>query len=201
MNMFEVKVSTREYTVSRKRSELFHRLYIKISATYSKIIRLTCWVSDSEVERLDMLSFSYYLHEKAEESRHNETMSFLIAVLGSIFLMGGIVQTFVTVQRPEWFLIIPYQIGSSPYDMLGFGFTLLGVILLISGIVLGVHYASQRTWYSKALRDSYRLEEQKLKSVQHHDETRSTSMGPPEVNPFLDMLEPKTEPKKAPSQS
>jgi len=112
---------------------------------------------------LNMLSFSYYLHEKAEESRHNESIGFLIGILGSIFMIGGILQTLVTVQRPLWFLIFPYQLGSSPYGFLGLAFTLMGIMLSLGGIILGVYYASQRSWYVNALKDSYKLEEEKLK--------------------------------------
>jgi hypothetical protein len=111
-----------------------------------------------------MLGFSYYLHEKAEESRHNESVGFLIAILGSVFLIGGMLQTLITVERPQWFLIFPYQLGSSPYDFLGLSFTLLGIVLFLGGIVLGVYYASQRSWYFNALKESYRLEEEKLRA-------------------------------------
>jgi len=111
-----------------------------------------------------MISFSYYLHEKAEESRHNESVGYCVAIIGSVFLVGGIVQTLITVQRPQWFLIFPYQLGASPYDFLGLGFTLMGVILFLAGIVLGVHYAAQRIWYTNALKEAYRFEEDKLKA-------------------------------------
>jgi len=111
-----------------------------------------------------MLSFSYYLHEKAEESRHSESIAYCIAMIGSVFLTGGIIQTLITVQRPQWFLIFPYQLGASPYDFLGLGFTLIGVMLLLVGIILGVHYGAQRIWYTNALRDAYRFEEEKLKA-------------------------------------
>lgn len=111
-----------------------------------------------------MLSFSYYLHEKAEESRHNESVGFLIAILGAVFLIGGILQTLVTVQRLQWFLIFPYQLGSSPYDFLGLAFTLLGIVLFLGGIVIGVYYASQRSWYFNALKENYKFEEEKLKA-------------------------------------
>jgi len=111
-----------------------------------------------------MLSFSYYLHEKAEESRHSESIAYCIAMMGSVFLTGGIIQTLITVQRPQWFLIFPYQLGASPYDFLGLGFTLIGVMLLLVGIILGVHYGAQRIWYTNALRDAYRFEEEKLKA-------------------------------------
>jgi len=121
---------------------------------------------------LSMLGFSYYLHEKAEESRHNESIGFLIAILGSVFLIGGILQTLVTVQRPQWFLIFPYQLGSSPYDFLGLSFTLLGVGLFLGGIILGVHYASQRSWYFNALKESYRLEEEKLRAQSERNQPK-----------------------------
>jgi len=111
-----------------------------------------------------MLSLSYYLHERAEESRHNETMGLLTAILGSVFMVGGIVQTLVTVERPQWFLVFPYQLGASPYDFLGLAFTLLGVVIFIGGIILGVYFGAQRSWYSNALRESYRFEEEKLKA-------------------------------------
>jgi len=111
-----------------------------------------------------MLSLSYYLHERAEESRHNETVGLLTAILGSVFLVGGILLTLMTVQRPQWFLIFPYQLGSSPYEFLGLAFTLLGVTIMLAGIVLGLYYGAQRAWYSNALRESYRFEEEKLKA-------------------------------------
>jgi hypothetical protein len=111
-----------------------------------------------------MINFSYYLHEKAEESRHNESIAYFVAIMGSVFLVGGIIQTLITVQRPQWFLIFPYQLGASPYDFLGLGFTLLGVMLFLAGIILGVHYGAQRVWYTNSLKDAYRFEEEKLKA-------------------------------------
>jgi hypothetical protein len=111
-----------------------------------------------------MINFSYYLHEKAEESRHNESIAYLVAIMGSVFLVGGIVQTLITVQRPQWFLIFPYQLGASPYDFLGLGFTLLGIMLFLAGIILGIHYGAQRVWYTNSLKDAYRFEEEKLRA-------------------------------------
>jgi hypothetical protein len=35
-------------------------------------------------------SISEYLHQKAEESRHNETVGYLIVVIGSAFFVGGL---------------------------------------------------------------------------------------------------------------
>jgi len=136
-----------------------------------------------------MLSFSYYLHEKAEESRHNESMGFMIAILGSVFLMGGTIQTLVTVTRPQWFLIFPYQLGSSPYDFLGLAFTLLGIILLLGGIILGTYYSSQRSWYCNALKESYKLEEEKLKSMSQSNQPKLSAAT--EAAALVNVLEPK----------
>jgi len=111
-----------------------------------------------------MINFSYYLHEKAEESRHSELIAYSIAMIGSVFLVGGIIQTLITVQKPQWFLIFPYQLGASPYDFLGLGFTLVGIMMFLAGIILGVHYGAQRLWYTNALKDAYRFEEEKLKA-------------------------------------
>lgn len=139
-----------------------------------------------------MLSFSYYLHEKAEESRHSESIAYCIAIMGTVFLTGGMIQTLVTVQRPQWFLIFPYQLGASPLDFLGLGFTLIGVMLLLAGIFLGVHYGAQRLWYTNALKDAYRFEEEKLRS-------RMKNQNPvPELSAQRAVENPELEPAKAP---
>jgi len=113
---------------------------------------------------VSMLSFSYYLHDRAEESRHNESMGLLIAVIGAVFMVGGIRLTVVTVQRPEWFLIFPYQAGSSPYEFLGLSFTLVGIIVLLIGFGLTIYFGAQRVWYNSALKEAYRAEEERLKA-------------------------------------
>jgi len=144
-----------------------------------------------------MLSFSYYLHEKAEESRHNESVAYCIAMIGSVFLTGGIIQTLITVQRPQWFLIFPYQLGASPYDFLGLGFTLIGVMLLLVGIILGVHYGAQRIWYTNALRDAYRFEEEKLKAQEKSQKKEVLNLPVQQAaeNPELDVAEGQAEPQ------
>jgi len=47
--------------------------------------------------------FSKYLHEKAEESRRNETVGYLIIVIGSIFFVEGLLETVIKVENPECF--------------------------------------------------------------------------------------------------
>jgi hypothetical protein len=45
--------------------------------------------------------FSEHLHEKAEESRHIETIGYLITIIGLIFFAGGLPETVITVENPE----------------------------------------------------------------------------------------------------
>ena len=108
--------------------------------------------------------FSEYLHEKAEESRHNETVGYLITVIGSIFFVGGLLETVVTVENPEWFLIIPYHLTPHPYSLLGLSLTSIGLVLLCLGIALSIHYAKERGWYMKEIQKAHATEEQKLKT-------------------------------------
>ncbi|MEM3616394.1 MAG: hypothetical protein QXN95_02350 [Candidatus Bathyarchaeia archaeon] len=117
--------------------------------------------------------FSEYLHEKAEESRHNETIGYLITIIGSILFVGGLLETVITVENPEWFLIIPYHLTSHPYSLLGLSLTLAGMVLLILGIALSIHYARERAWYMKQLQKAHAIEELKLKGKEEKDKGKA----------------------------
>jgi uncharacterized membrane protein len=88
--------------------------------------------------------FSEYLHEKAEESRHNETVGYFIIVIGSIFFVGGLLETVIKVENSEWFLIIPYHLTSHPYSLLGLSLMSIGLVLLCLGLALSIHYAREK---------------------------------------------------------
>jgi uncharacterized membrane protein HdeD (DUF308 family) len=108
--------------------------------------------------------FPYYLHEKAEESRHNESMGLLVAAIGSVFLVGGLLQTIGTMEELQLSPLSINQLWSSTYGFLGFSFTILGIIMFLVGLILTVHYASHRSWYGNALKERYRIEEEELRT-------------------------------------
>lgn len=109
-----------------------------------------------------------YLHEKAEESRHNETLAYLMFMSGAIFFVGGLLETVVTSENPDWFLIFPYKLTPHAYSLLGLSMVLSGFTLLVLGIILGVHYALDRSLYMNQLRGVYaneRNKELKIRAV------------------------------------
>jgi len=111
-----------------------------------------------------MLALRDYLHEKAEESRHNETLGFLIMIVGVNLLVGGTLATVVTAENPNWLLFIPYQLTSHPYSLVGLSFAVIGLVLLVLGIIFSVHSALQRSMYMDRLKDAQKLEAQEIGS-------------------------------------
>ena len=101
------------------------------------------------------MSLRDYLHEKAEESRHNETLGFLILVIGVIILMSGLHITAVKVENPDWLLFIPYKLNGHPYSLMGLSLTSMGLALLIIGIFFSIHSALQRTMYIDRLKEAH----------------------------------------------
>ena len=108
------------------------------------------------------MSLRDYLHEKAEESRHNETIGYLIIIIGSIFLVGGVIVTVVVSENPEWFLFIPYELTGELSSLVGLSFNLVGLVLLALGIALCIHYAMERSWYMAELRKAQASEIEKM---------------------------------------
>ena len=118
--------------------------------------------------------FSEYLHEKAEESRHNETIGYLIVIIGSVFFVGGLLETIITTTvvgaKLQWFLIFPYHFTPNPDSLLGTSLTSIGTALIFLGIALAIYYARERSWYMKELHRAHYVEEQKLRT-----ETKTSS--------------------------
>lgn len=109
------------------------------------------------------MSFRDYLHEKAEESRHNEMSAYLMFLAGAVFFVGGILETLSLASSlnkiPEWFLFIPYCSELTVGTVLGLSMVISGFTLMILGIAAGINYSKDRSWYMKELQKACSLEE------------------------------------------
>lgn len=105
-----------------------------------------------------------YLHEKAEESRHNESVAYLMFLAGAVFFVGGILETLSLaslklIGDPEWFFFIPYYTRAHAGAVLGLSMIITGLSLIVFGIVSGIIYSRDRRWYMRELRKGSSLEE------------------------------------------
>jgi len=105
------------------------------------------------------MSFREYLHEKAEESRHNETLSYLMFLAGAIFFVGGFLETLSLPGEPQWFIFIPYHVEPIAGAVVGLTFIISGMALIIFGIAAGLSYSRDRSWYMQELRKASSIEE------------------------------------------
>lgn len=122
-----------------------------------------------------------YLHEKAEESRHNETLSYLMFMAGAIFFVGGLLETVITNEDPNWFLFFPYKITPHAYSLLGLSMVLSGFTLLVLGIILGIHYALDRAAYMNQLKETYEKVSKEWNSPSARSEPRNLSIRRPKI--------------------
>jgi hypothetical protein len=122
------------------------------------------------------MSFRDYLHEKAEESRHNETVAYLMFLAGTIFFVGGILENLlissIVGKNPEWFIFIPYYAVFHNAAILGLALIICGLTLIVYGITAGISYSRDRGWYMNELRKANSVEEVLLSKKRVSSETR-----------------------------
>ena len=99
------------------------------------------------------------MHEKAEESRHNETIAYLMFLAGAVFFVGGVLTNLSLGKDFAWFLIVPYRTEPLAGALLGLTLTMCGVFLVVVGMAAGVHYSRDRGWYMQQLRKANSIEE------------------------------------------
>jgi hypothetical protein len=97
------------------------------------------------------MSIQDYLHEKAAESRHNETVAYMMFLAGSVFFVGGILSSLGIGREPSWFLFIPYVADFTEAMFLEIAFLVVGLFLIVAGIGAGLHYYRDRGWYMREL--------------------------------------------------
>ena len=125
------------------------------------------------------MSIQDYLHEKAEESRHNETIAYMMFLAGSVFFVGGILSSLGMGRTTNWFLFIPYLADFSQAMFLEIAFLVVGLFLIVAGIATGLHFYRDRSWYMRELGKANNAEnlmrEQRMQAAQPMPKMRAVS--------------------------
>jgi len=101
-----------------------------------------------------LIMYTEYMRESVQELRHREILAFFIMMMGMISLMGGLTMTSILARQISWFLILPYEVTSSPSSLLGITLTLLGFGLTAAGFVLAVYYDREKMWFLRHIKTS-----------------------------------------------
>ena len=97
------------------------------------------------------MSAQDYFHEKAEESRHNEMVGYVMFLAGSVFFVGGILSALSLGGQVNWLLFLPYNAGSGQALGLEASFLIVGFSLIALGIGCGLHFNHDRSLYMQKL--------------------------------------------------
>jgi len=97
------------------------------------------------------MSAQDYFHEKAEESRHNEMVGYVMFLAGSVFFVGGILSALSLGGQVNWLLFLPYSAGSGQALGLEASFLIVGFSLIAMGIGCGLHFNHDRSLYMQKL--------------------------------------------------
>ena len=115
-----------------------------------------------------------YIHVKIGESSHNETHAYLMFVAGIVLLVGGLLETAITVEDPDWFLLFPYKFALGTYRQwayarLGLFMVFCGFWLLGLGIVLAITFWYDGKKYMDQLNEVYKTNRSKRSNPSHID--------------------------------
>jgi hypothetical protein len=106
------------------------------------------------------LSYTDWLQRKADESAHNEVLSFLVVILGINIAVGGLIVTIIMIGGPNFFSFITQQ----PINMsiaLGPVLTFIGFLITSVGFVLTFYHDRKRAWYQSEMQKSSIYEKKK----------------------------------------
>jgi UPF0716 family protein affecting phage T7 exclusion len=109
-----------------------------------------------------LYSIKEYLHEKAEESRHNETAAYLMFIAGIILFVGGLLSTMYSADNLRWLIFLPYNLTTNPASFLGLTLTLSGIIVSVYGVVVGIFYSRKRSFYMQQLYQAHSFVEKTI---------------------------------------
>ncbi len=133
---------------------------------------LECRTVSSQPNSRSRVSDLDYIQVKIGESSHHETHAYLMFVAGMVLLVGGLLETVITVEDPDWFLLFPYKFALGTYRQweyarLGLFMVFCGLWLLGLGIVLAISFWFDGKKYMNQLNEAYKRNRNKESKPSH----------------------------------
>ena len=102
---------------------------------------------------LNSISGVDLIWDKIQESRQNQTISFLISIAGVTFFIGGFLETITSAGNPTWLFFVPYKLQPPTQNFVSLFMVISGLMFSVIGVSSCIYYRFDKDYYFQMLKN------------------------------------------------